>query len=356
MNAIVAYQLSKRYGSEKALSDISLVIPEGGMYALVGAENCGKTTAIRLFSGLSLPSAGECSLLGMSPGYDYQKVRRMTGVVLDTAKLYQNNTVSENLTFFAKLYEIDKNDTIDRISFLLHKLDIWDYRDIEVSKVPTNVLQRANLARALIHSPRVLLMDEPTEGLDKDTREIIRSMLVHVVREEGGTALLCTRHMDHAQEICTQYGIMDKGQLVTDGDLEQLRKYSGLKFKVSFRLAETSPEPKGFVASENLWIKSIRDEHEIPEIIATAVYNGCQICEVKTMKPTLSDIYSRIFYGDAETRYFDGEDYEDEIEQAEQADEDIGGWGYDAEEGDGLDNQTNEEDLSGEEGAGNGEV
>ena len=171
MDAVVAYDLTKEYEGQAALSGLNLQVPQGEAFACVGERGCGKTTLVRLLSGLCRPTSGECTVLGLSPSHEPQRLHSVAGTVLDSAHLYTGMTLYENLHFFAGLHGLDDNDALERSSFLLHKLDIWEGRDLPVEKLSTGVVRRASLARALMHSPKVLLVDDSAGGLDQETAQ-----------------------------------------------------------------------------------------------------------------------------------------------------------------------------------------
>ena len=174
MDAVVAYDLTKEYEGQAALSGLNLQVPQGEAFACVGERGCGKTTLVRLLSGLCRPTSGECTVLGLSPSHEPQRLHSVAGTVLDSAHLYTGMTLYENLHFFAGLHGLDDNDALERSSFLLHKLDIWEGRDLPVEKLSTGVVRRASLARALMHSPKVLLVDDSAGGLDQETAQATR--------------------------------------------------------------------------------------------------------------------------------------------------------------------------------------
>ncbi|WP_099203822.1 ABC transporter ATP-binding protein [Scatolibacter rhodanostii] len=322
MAVISAYQLSKVYGDKKILSDFTIQIPEGETFGLLGPANSGKTAFLRILAGLSMQTEGECSILGLSPKMDIAKLHKMTGVVTETAKLYNHMTVDENLRFFANLNEIDADDAIDRISFLLHNLDIWQYRDTKVELIPTNAMQRAHIARALVHSPKVLLLDEPTMEMDRETTESVQYMMEHMRTQEGVTSLICTRYPEHAEMICTQLGIMKEARLIAKGDFEELRFSSGLQYEAEMRITMDSLLPIGFEHHDGIWRKAIEKEDDMPQIIADAIAHGCKIYEAKVKRPSLKQISESFISG----KYLEakvGELHEEfsEFDEAEQWEE-----------------------------------
>lgn len=292
MSAITAYDLSKAYGNFVALHNFYIDLPEGSIHGVVGSENSGKTTALRLLGGLCRPNFGECKVLGFSPYNEMSKVHSITGVVTESAKLYKNISVSENLYFFASLYGVNKNDAIDRASFLLHRLDIWETRAKKVDELTSSTLIRVNLARALMHKPRILLMDEPVFGMNRETTDAVKDIINYIVSEEEASAVLFTRHLMHAQEICQNFTIMNKGSVISNGSMESLRRGCGLKNKSSIVVTDDSIAPDDYILSENgSWEREIDNDKEMPNLVKNAINKGCEILEAKIVKPTLEDIY-----------------------------------------------------------------
>ncbi len=300
MDAIVTYDLTKQYGPRTVLGGLSLQVPAGIAFACVGKEHCGKTALIRLLAGLSRPSFGECSVWGYSPVFEADKLHSIMGTVLNTAKLYESLTLTENLRFFAGINGVDENDALDRISFLLHRLDIWEERDGRVEDLPTDVIRRASLARALIHRPRVLLLDEPTDGLDRETAESVQELLAHLVAQEGMTVLMCTEDMEFAEASCQRFVLLREGSLMARGDMESLRQGAGVRYRAVLRLGEGEAPPKGFRLSEGQWKREISSEEELPKIISRAVADGKKLYEARLEKPGLEEIYSAFLEGGAQ--------------------------------------------------------
>ena len=318
MAVISAYQLAKVYGDKTALSDFSIQIPAGEVFGLLGPANSGKTAFLRILAGLTPPSAGECAIMQYSPQQDRQRLRTIMGVVTETAKLYGEMTVTDNLRFFANLSGVDTDTAIDRISFLLHGMNIWEYRDTPVSAIPTNAVQRANIARALIHSPKVLLLDEPTMAMDRETTESVKYIIHYITKEEGVTSLLCTRHAEHAQKICTRFGIMKEGSMLVKGSFEELRISSGIPYEAELRIMMDSLLPIGFTHQNGKWRKAIEQETDMPQIIAEAVAHGCKILEAKVKRPTLEQIGEAFISGAYLERKGSDDDAEfDEISSGE---------------------------------------
>ncbi len=311
MDAITTYELSKEYNGHAALSGLNLQVPAGMSFGCVGRQGSGKTTLIRLLSGLCRCTGGECSVLGFNPAFEAEKLHAVTGTVLDTSRLYESMTVSDNLRFFAGLNGVDENDALDLISHLLHQLDIWEERDSIVDDLPTGVVRRASLARALIHRPKVLLLDEPAGGFNRETEESMEELISSLVTQEGMTVLLCTENMAYAQQLCGSFALLKDGTQIARGDLAGLRQASGACCRAVLRLGEGSTAPKGFRQQDGLWEKELKSEEELPEIIAKAVADGIRLYEARLIQPTLEEVYTA-FLGGGRQRVGELDEQDDE--------------------------------------------
>lgn len=299
MDAIAAFDLTKQFSpSQKpALQGANLKVPEGRALACVGTEGSGKTTLIRLLAGLLRPTSGECSILGLSPAFETARVHTMTGTVLHSAKMYHTMTLAENLRFFAGVNNVPENQAVERVSFLLHKLNIWEDRDKRPGGLPTGVLLRAGLARALLHRPRVLLFDEQGAGMDRETAERVRELLLYIREEEGVTLLLCSQNMNYAQSICDSFALFHQGVLLARGSYESLRINAGVRLRAALRLGQSQQGPAGFRLQEGLWQREVASEAEMPGLIAGAVEQGASVYEARVIRPTLEEIYRACLEG-----------------------------------------------------------
>lgn len=301
MDAIGAFDLTKVYdskGGAPALSSINLRVPEGCFMACVGPESSGKTTLIRLLSGLLRPTGGECSVLGLSPSFETARLHSMTGTVLYSAKLYADLSLWENLLFFAGVHHVQRDSAIERASFLLRRLNLWDEREQSPRQLSTGMFKRASLARALMHRPRVLLTDSQGAGMDLETAELVRELLIYAGREEGVTLLTCTQDMGFVQGFCQSFGLLHKGTLMARGDLESLRIGGGVRLKASLRLKDGDEGPEGFLRQgDGTWQKDVESEEEMPRLIMQVVANGGSLYEAKLLRPSLMEIYRAYLAG-----------------------------------------------------------
>jgi len=218
--------VTHRYGTHEALWDVSLQVAPGTLYGVLGPNGSGKTTLFRILSTLMPPSEGAASVFGVDTTQDAEVVRQRLGVVFQDEALDDNLTVRENLRFQAALYGLHGADRRERIDALLRRLDISDRADDAVSELSGGLRRRADLARGLLHRPDLLLLDEPTTGLDPAARRAFWTAIGRLREEEGTTLLLATHLMDEAER-CDRVGILSDGALVTDGAPDALKAELG---------------------------------------------------------------------------------------------------------------------------------
>jgi sodium transport system ATP-binding protein len=219
--------LTKRFplpggASVLAVDDISFTVGPGEVYGLLGPNGAGKTTTLRMILGLLTPTSGQASIAGFGSAQFPDEVKRRVGLVAANAGLYPGLSVREMLLFFADLYAMalaDAQDELQRLSRLLGLGDIIDRRCVNLS---TGQRQRVNLARALIHRPAVMLLDEPTLGLDVLGSQVVIEYIEHL-RRDGKAVILTTHHLDDAERLGTRFGLLHKGRLVIEGTLSDLR-------------------------------------------------------------------------------------------------------------------------------------
>ncbi len=228
---IQVHELTKRFllasgGELVAVNHLSFTVAAGEVYGLLGPNGAGKTTTIRMLLGLLRPSSGQASIAGFGSSEHPDEVKRRVGLVSASAGLYQALTVREMLLFFADLYAVplaQARAELQRLSRLLGLDEILGRRCANLS---TGQRQRVNLARALIHRPPVMLLDEPTVGLDVLGRQVVTEYIAHL-RYEGKAVILTTHQLDEAERLCNRFGLLHRGRLVSEGTLAELRAVSG---------------------------------------------------------------------------------------------------------------------------------
>lgn len=297
MNAIAAQGLRKSYdGKTAALSELTLRVPQGGVCGFLGPNGAGKTTTVKLLTGLLRPTAGECSVMGLSPQNEPERVHALCGVMTETAHLYGNMTGQQNLEFFGQTAGLVRAQAKERAELLLRELELWEARDQKAGQYSTGMMQRLSLARALMHEPQVLFLDEPTSGLDPESAQAVNEMISTLAKKSGVTVFLCTHQLRYAQDLCTTYGILYRGQMILQGDFAALCEGAGCHIKAGIR---TEPEQTlhGFVKNGEYWETEIASEAEMPAILRDLVAQDIPVYEARLIRPTLEDVYFSCLQG-----------------------------------------------------------
>lgn len=224
--AVSLHQVYKRFTDVPVVNGLSFEIRAGEMFGLLGPNGAGKSTTIRMITTLTRPSAGEIFVAGYDAVQEPQRVRQRIGVVLQQTSVDGDLSVWENMEFHGRLHHIPKARRQQEIDRWLEYVELGDRRDDRVKTLSGGMKRRLQIARALLHEPDILFLDEPTVGLDPQTRrrlwEIIRDL-----NKRGMTILLTTHYMDEVEYLCDRIGVMDQGQLIELGTLAEFRQKHG---------------------------------------------------------------------------------------------------------------------------------
>jgi len=219
-------RLTKRYGGFTAVEELSLRVERGEIFGFLGPNGAGKTTTIRMMMGLLLPTSGRIRLGGFDLADDPIAAKRLSGFVPDRPFLYEKLTAAELLRFCGDLYEVDPRVREARIEKLLEVFDLVEWAGELIESFSHGMKQRLAFAAALLHEPRLLVVDEPMVGMDPRGARMLRSLLRSLARE-GATLFLSTHSLEIAEALCDRIGIIQAGRLVAVGTLEELRQRAG---------------------------------------------------------------------------------------------------------------------------------
>ena len=220
--AIQTTGLTKRYGSFVAVQGLDLAIHEGEVFGLLGPNGAGKTTTILMLLGLTEPTAGTARVLGCDPTREPLKVKSLVGYLPDAVGFYEDMTARENLLYTAELNGIPRPVARERIDALLERVGLAEVRDKRAGQFSRGMRQRLGIADVLLKNPRLIILDEPTIGLDPDGTRSLLDLIRALSQEEGITVLLSSHLLDQVQRVCDRVGIFVKGQLVAAGPVSQL--------------------------------------------------------------------------------------------------------------------------------------
>ncbi|MBD2001105.1 ABC transporter ATP-binding protein [Leptolyngbya sp. FACHB-541] len=224
--ALKLVTLSKRYGTHEAVNRLSLQIPQGSLYALLGPNGAGKTTTLRMVAGLLQPDSGDALIQGHSITKNPSAAKRVLAYLPDEPLLYGKLRPMEYLEFVAGLWEIPATQAETRAQDLLKQLNLWDVRGDLSETFSRGMRQKLSLAGAFIHQPQLIILDEPLSGLDAAAARLVKDMLADYVRQ-GNTVILTTHIMEIAERMAQRIGIINHGQLIAEGTLDELRMQSG---------------------------------------------------------------------------------------------------------------------------------
>jgi ABC-2 type transport system ATP-binding protein len=228
MSAIIEVNnLTKKFGDFTAVKGISFSVEQGEIFAFLGPNGAGKTTTIKMLTTLLEPSEGGAKINGFDLGQARNEVRKSFGIVFQDPSLDDDLTAYENMEFHAILYGETNPGRTTRIEELLKLVDLWDRRDDLVKNFSGGMKRRLEIARALIHTPKIIFLDEPTVGLDPQTRNHIWSYVVDLSKKEGVTVFLTTHYMEEAEKMADRIVVIDHGQIIGQGSAEELKKKSG---------------------------------------------------------------------------------------------------------------------------------
>jgi ABC-2 type transport system ATP-binding protein len=286
--AIQVVGLTKRYGSLFAVRDLHLQVPRGSVFGLIGPNGAGKTTTFAIMASLLTPTAGWVSVLGFDPARHPREVRRRMGYMPDVLGVYDGLRVDEYLEFFAAAYQVPRPKWKATIEALLELVDLTTKRAAMVNSLSRGMKQRLSLARALVHDPEVLVLDEPASGLDPRARIELRNLL-RELRQMGKTIVISSHILAELTEMCTEVAIMEKGALLAAGTPGAIRTQMGQGRQIRVRLlgGEERSYTVGSESEQTALLRSLLDE-------------GLPILEFSEVGHGLEDLFMQVTKGEVQ--------------------------------------------------------
>lgn len=293
---IKTHKLSKKFGNRLAVNQLTLDIPPGEVFGFLGPNGAGKTTTVRMLCSLIAPSSGQASVAGYRVGEEDHAIRRNVGILTETPGLYDRLSALFNLATFARLYEV--SDVNRQVEKYLRLLGLWDRRHDPVGAFSKGMRQKLAIARALLHEPRVLFLDEPTAGLDPEASKLVRDFIAEL-RAEGRTIFMCTHNLDEADRLCDRVAVFNSSLRVVDTPQGLRRQLYGRPVVVQLSEAAEAylgvvdaPYIKAASAEANSLQLQIEDpETNNPDLIRRLATAGAPIQFVREQQHSLEDIY-----------------------------------------------------------------
>ncbi len=293
-----------RRGPVEAVAGIDFRVQAGEFVGYAGPNGAGKSTTVKMMSGILLPSAGRLEVLGMVPYRERKRLARHMGVVFgQRTQLWWDLPLAESFELVGHLYRIPAADRAARLRRLSEVLGLGPLLEVPVRSLSLGQRMRAELAAAVLPTPRVLFLDEPTIGLDVEAKAAVRDFLRELNRTEGTTVILTTHDLDDITRLCSRLMIIDHGRLIYDGTVEGLRTAYGTTRVLVVDLAEDQPlELAGAVLARaegrRRWFQFARDEVSAAELIARLLATS-EVADLTLEEPDIEDIVRRIYRGES---------------------------------------------------------
>lgn len=297
--AIDVRGVSKAYGSLQALSPTDLEVSQGEFFALLGPNGAGKTTLISLIAGLAKTDTGTIRVMGHDVGTDYRQARRSIGVVPQELVFDPFFSVRETLRLQSGYYGLRRND--DWIDEILHHLDLSSKADANMRALSGGMKRRVLVAQALVHKPPVMILDEPTAGVDVDLRQGLWQF-IRKLNEDGHTIVLTTHYLEEAESLCTRIGMLKQGHMVVLESTENLlKRFSGLNLRlrlVSESLPDSLRSMLAAPSTDGEWVLSLRDYAQVEHVLAQLRQSGCDIASMELSQPDLEEVFVSVMRRD----------------------------------------------------------
>jgi ABC-2 type transport system ATP-binding protein len=303
--AITITKLRKEFDNLVAVQGLDVSIPEGEIYGLIGPNGAGKTTTIRMACGLLEPTGGCVTICDVDVHHHPERAQQFIGYLSDFFSVYEDLKVWEYLDFFAHAYKMQEAEIPARIDEVIGQVQLEVKRDAMIKGLSRGMKQRLGIARAIIHKPRVLLLDEPASGLDPKARLDLRNLL-RSLRDEGTTVLISSHILTELEGFCTSIGLMEKGEMIRSGTIAEISAAENTLRVVRLGWVGKSPDRVRTVLQGNARVsglmvqdtqavfKSSGSEEDLADILAGLVAAGVKVVNFGEVKQTVEDLYLKL--------------------------------------------------------------
>jgi len=291
--------LTRTFGEVRAVDAMDLEIPAGTVFGFLGPNGAGKTTTIRLLLGLLEPTSGRASVLGFDTRSQGGAIREQSGALLEHNGLYERLSAEENLAFYARVWRMTRAARGQRIRELLEPLGLWERRREPVARWSRGMKQKLAVARALLHRPSLLFLDEPTAGLDPMAAATLRDDLGTLVRREGVTVFLTTHNLVEAERLCGRVAVIKQGRLLAVGHPDELKARSATRAEIAGRgfsesmlaMLRVRPGVVGASLQNGRIVLELAEAADTAPLVSLIVEHGGLVEEVRKDKGSLEDVF-----------------------------------------------------------------
>ena len=293
MPSIQVEHISKHFGATQAVKDVTFEVNPGEIFGLLGPNGAGKTTSIRIILDIFKPDSGSVQVLG---GKMTEEKKNLIGYLPEERGLYQDIPVERCLNFLALLKGMDQSTASERIDHLLNKFDLADVRNKKVKELSKGMQQKAQLITTLVHEPQLIIIDEPFSSLDPVNTQMVKDLLMEE-RKKGKTVVMCTHQMAQVEQLCDRLVLIDKGEVVLEGKLNEIRKQFATRDVLILYDGDIPGNLHGVTRIEphNGRRKLILDETTTPHLVLKQLVEaGIQLDDFEIAVPTLDEIFIKI--------------------------------------------------------------
>jgi ABC-2 type transport system ATP-binding protein len=287
--------LTKKFGDFVAVENLTLTINEGEVFGFLGPNGAGKTTTVRMLTSLIAPTSGTAHVAGLAVGTEDQEIRRLSGILTETPGLYDRLSAWRNLLIYATLYEVENAES--QAEKYLRMLGLWERRNDPAGTFSKGMRQKLAIARALLHEPRILYLDEPTAGLDPEAAKLVRDFIADL-REAGRTIFICTHNLDEADRLCDRVAVFKTRLRVVDSPARLRQGQRGRQVVIHLAgvaapfVDAARTHGSAVEAVDNKLVVTVENpETSNPALIRTLVEAGAGIQFVGEIRHTLEDAY-----------------------------------------------------------------
>ncbi|RZN35876.1 MAG: ABC transporter ATP-binding protein [Methanosarcinales archaeon] len=301
MNAIEIHDLVKSFNGSPVLNKINFKVRKGEIFGYLGPTGSGKTTTMRIMLGLLKPTAGRALILGAEPDEHNGNIRGKIGVLLENNGLYERLSAYQNLLYYARLYGVHEPDRVEKIKGLLEFAGLFDRKNEKVGRFSTGMKRKLGLARAMINDPEILFLDEPTHGLDPESRMRVSDLILRLSKEEGITVFLNTHDLSEVEKICSNAAILESGRIRACDTIIGLRRSHDTPI-LEITLLDTgcaewtlnllNSQDHTYNCEQDGRLVTVTLNGESPStVLAMLVTNGIAVEEVKNATKSLEAVY-----------------------------------------------------------------
>ncbi len=301
-------RLTKRFDRLTAVQDLDLEVREGEVFGFLGPNGAGKTTTLRLLCALISPTSGTAEVAGYRLGQDDEAIRASVGILTEQPGLYERQSAQDNLLFFAELFGLSRALARSQTERYLRLMGLWDRRTEAVATFSRGMKQKMAIARAAIHEPRIVFLDEPTTGLDPDAARTVREFISQI-RGEGRTVFLCTHNLDEADRLCDRIAFFRRSIIRIDtpaklraelyGHATEFRIMPGPSADHLQRVQSVPGVNKAHLENGSIIVASGDPLEVNPRVVRALVGSGAEVAYVTERRASLEDVYLRVVEGEA---------------------------------------------------------